>query len=93
MKVGNSTKTWYLYVVHCCDNTLYTGVTTDLKRRVNEHNTSSRGSRYTRTRRPVKLVYWKIFENRSNAQKAEYKFKQLTRKQKNEIINKNIHFS
>ena len=88
MKIDDSTQAWYLYVVHCYDNTLYTGITTNLKRRTNEHNTSLRGSKYTRTRRPVRLVYWKVFENRSRAQKAEYKFKKLTRQQKNEVISK-----
>ncbi len=78
---------WFLYVLRCDDGTLYTGVTTDIQRRLNEHNTSSRGAKYTKTRRPVKVVYWTGFKNRSAAQKAEYKFKQLTRKQKENIIN------
>ena len=85
MKVGD--RPWFLYVVHCSDGTLYTGVTTDISRRIREHNTGSRGAKYTRTRRPVELVYWVDFNNRSSAQKAEYKFKKLTRKQKDEIIN------
>jgi putative endonuclease len=84
MKVGD--RPWFLYVVHCSDGTLYTGVTTDISRRIREHNTGSRGAKYTRTRRPVELVYWVDFNNRSSAQKAEYKFKRLTRKQKNEVI-------
>lgn len=78
---------WYLYALHCSDGTYYTGVTTDLQRRLNEHNTSPRGAKYTKTRRPVKLVYSKYFIDRSSAQKAEYKFKRLTRKQKEKIIN------
>ena len=80
-------KPWYLYVVRCSDDTLYTGVTTDISRRVHEHNTTSKGAKYTRTWRPVELVYWIDFDNRSSAQKAEYKFKKLTRKQKDEVIN------
>jgi len=79
-------KPWFLYVIHCSDDTLYTGVTTDISRRIHEHNTSSKGAKYTRTRRPVELVYSVDFDNRSSAQKAEYKFKKLTRKQKNEVI-------
>ena len=78
---------WFLYVLQCSDGTYYTGVTTDMKRRLNEHNTSKRGAKYTKTRRPVKLVYLSGYESRSSAQKAEYKFKQLTRKQKEAIIN------
>ena len=77
---------WFLYVLRCSDNTLYTGVTTDLKRRLREHNTGKRGAKYTKARRPSHLVYYEEHENRSLAQKAEYKFKKLTREQKEKII-------
>ncbi len=80
-------KPWYLYVVRCRDGTLYTGVTTDISRRVREHNESKRGAKYTKTRRPVELVWSKEFNNRSEAQSAEYNFKKLFHKQKWEIIN------
>ena len=73
---------WYLYVVRCSDDTLYTGITTNLARRLNEHNTSKRGAKYTKTRRPINLVYYELYQSRSSAQKAEYEFKKLTRKQK-----------
>jgi len=79
-------KIWYLYVVRCSDDTLYTGITTDWGRRFKEHNTGKRGAKYTKTRRPVKLVYYELYQSRSNAQKAEYKFKQLTREQKEKKI-------
>ena len=79
-------KIWYLYVVRCSDDSLYTGITTDLARRLNEHNTSKRGAKYTKTRRPINLVYYELYESRSNAQKAEYKFKKLAREQKEKII-------
>tara|TARA_R110000824_G_scaffold357053_1_gene544365 strand:- start:295 stop:543 length:249 start_codon:yes stop_codon:yes gene_type:complete len=79
-------KIWYLYVVRCSDSTLYTGVTTDLKRRLNEHNTSNRGAKYTKARRPINLVYYELYQSRSNAQKAEHKFKKLTREQKERRI-------
>ena len=78
---------WYLYVVKCSDNTLYTGVTTDLDRRLTEHNTSLKGAKYTRKRRPVVLVYSKHYADRSQAQKAEYQFKRLSRKEKIKVIN------
>jgi len=87
---NNINKIWYFYVVQCSDNTLYAGVTTNINRRIQEHNTNNLGAKYTKTRRPVKLIYHKFFENRSTAQKAEYKFKKLTRKQKEKIINKNV---
>ena len=77
---------WFLYVLKCNDGTLYTGVTTNIQRRLKEHNTSSRGAKYTKARRPVEVIYWKSFKNQSSAQKAEYKFKQLTREQKEKMI-------
>jgi len=77
---------WHLYVVKCGDDTLYTGITTDITRRVNEHNASSRGAKYTKTRRPVTLVYSKAYPNKSLAMKAEYRFKQLTRVEKLNLI-------
>ena len=85
MNVGK--KAWFLYVLRCADDTFYTGTTTDITRRLNEHNTKKCGAKYTKTRRPVKLVFWLDFENRSKAQKAEYQFKKLTRAQKEKIIN------
>ena len=78
---------WFLYVLKCSDSTFYTGITTDINRRINEHNSSKKGAKYTRSRRPVELVYWIDFSNRSIAQKAEYRFKKLTHKQKKGIIN------
>jgi putative endonuclease len=84
-------KPWYLYVVQCSDGTLYTGVSTDIDRRVREHNGSKRGAKYTKTRRPVRLVWSKEFNNRSEAQSAEYNFKKLFHKQKWEIINEDSH--
>ena len=82
MKAGD----WFLYVLLCSDGSLYAGATTDIDRRVEEHNDSSRGAKYTKTRRPVELVYSERYENRSSAQKAECAFKKLTRKQKEKII-------
>ena len=79
-------KIWYLYVVRCGDDTLYTGITTDLARRLSEHNTSKRGAKYTKTRRPINLIYYELYQSRSNAQKAECKFKKLTREQKEKKI-------
>lgn len=78
---------YYLYILECADETLYTGITVDLERRIKEHNTSKLGAKYTHARRPVKLVYSKKFKNRSLASKAEYKLKKLTREQKTKLIN------
>lgn len=77
---------YHLYILKCADKTLYTGIATDLKRRVNEHNSSKLGARYTFSRRPVKLVYSKKFKNRSTASKEETRIKKLKRNKKLELI-------
>ena len=77
---------WYTYMVKCRDGTIYTGVTKDLTRRIREHNVSSRGAKYTKSRRPVTLIYHHQFESRSGAQKFEYKVKKMTRKQKLALV-------
>ena len=77
---------WFLYVVQCSDGTLYTGITTDIERRIREHNESKRGAKYTSRRRPVKLVYSVAYKDRSEAQREEYKFKRLKRTKKLKII-------
>ena len=73
---------YYVYILECVDGTLYTGITTDVARRVVEYNTSALGASYTRGRRPVKLLCAKEFSNRSAASKEEYRLKQFTREQK-----------
>jgi len=82
------TKSWFLYVVQCSDGTLYTGVTTDIERRIREHNGSKRGAKYTSSRRPVTLVYIKDCKDRMHALREEYAFKSLSRKEKLKIIQK-----
>ena len=66
-------KPWYLYVVLCNDSTLYTGITVDINRRINEHN-KGYGAKYTKGRGPVLLVHIRQYKNRSDASKAESKF-------------------
>ncbi len=78
---------WFVYILQCSDGTYYTGVTTDVERRLSEHNSSPKGAKYTKTRRPVELVFRALYEDRSSAQKAEYKFKKLARAQKEKLIN------
>ncbi len=79
---------YFVYIVKCSDNTFYTGITTDINRRVDEHNGKNKGAKYTKVRQPVKLVYTAEFSDRSSASKEEYKIKQMTHKQK-ETLNKN----
>ncbi len=77
---------YHLYILKCADGTLYTGITVNLDIRLKEHNSSKLGAKYTRSRRPVRLVYSKKFKNKSVALKAEYKIKLLTREQKLKLI-------
>ena len=77
---------YYLYILECADSTLYTWITLDLNRRVEEHNNSKLWARYTSARRPVKLVYSSSFINRSLASKEEYRIKNLIREKKIELI-------
>ena len=78
---------WFLYVVKCSDETYYTGISTDVERRVKEHNGSKKGAKYTSCRRPVSLLAFWEFENRSAATIAEHKFKKLNRPSKTKRIN------
>ena len=77
---------YFVYVVKCKDNSFYTGITTDVIRRINEHNKGTKGSKYTKGRRPVVLVYQEKCIDKSTALKREYQIKQLTRKQKLNLI-------
>lgn len=78
---------YYTYIIKCSDNTLYTGITTDRERRVEEHNGERPwGAKYTKTRQPVVLLYWEEFQNRSDASKREYEVKKLTRQKKLDLI-------
>ena len=69
---------WYTYIVRCSDNSLYTGVTTDLERRVDEHNSSDKGAKYTKGRGPFLLVYQDRCKDRSEATQKETAIKKLT---------------
>lgn len=79
---------YYIYILECSDTSLYTGITTDLERRLEEHNSSELWAKYTKSRRPVKLVYFEKRENRSLASKRENEIKKLSKIQKNELIKK-----
>lgn len=77
---------WYVYMLSCADGTLYTGITNDIGRRVDEHNHSIKSAKYTRARRPVTLAYNSEHENRSQALIEEARIKKLTRKEKELLI-------
>ena len=82
---SKNNKHFFVYLLRCSDDTLYCGWTTDLKRRLAAHN-SGKGAKYTRTRRPVELVYFEELENKSSAMKREYEIKQLSRAEKLRLI-------
>jgi putative endonuclease len=81
-----SAATWYIYILRCRDNSLYTGVTTDCARRLHEHNHTLRGAKYTRARRPVTLAYQEEATDRATAQRREAQIKRLSAAQKASLL-------
>lgn len=81
----------YTYIVECSDGTLYTGWTNNLEKRLEAHN-AGKGAKYTKTRRPVKLVYQEQFETKEEAMSREYYIKQLSRKEKMKLMKEKIDF-
>ncbi len=77
------------YILNCKDNTLYTGATNNLVKRLKEHNQSKKGARYTRIRRPVNLVYSEEYQTLKEARSREHAIKQLTRDEKLALISQN----
>ena len=77
----------YTYILKCSDETLYTGWTNDLEKRINAHN-AGKGAKYTKNRRPVELAYYEEFATKEEAMSREYAIKQLTRRKKEELIKK-----
>lgn len=78
---------YIVYLLRCSDGTFYTGVTTDMERRLAEHNTSQKGAAYTKARRPVQLAYQEPHPDRSSAQQREYVLRKLTHTQKQALAN------
>ena len=77
---------YFVYILECCDGSLYTGITTDIPKRLDEHNNSLKGAKYTKARRPVKLLYSETSINRSTASKREYEIKKLSRLKKLQLV-------
>ena len=80
-------QTWYLYILRCKDDTLYTGITTDVEKRLETHR-AGRGAKYTRGRTPLELVYRETCGTHSQALKREVEIKKLTRQEKQNLIGK-----
>lgn len=79
-----SNKNWYLYLVRCADDTIYTGISSDVQARIDKHN-SGRGAKYTSTRLPVRLIYSESQPNRISAMKREIEVKKWGRKRKENL--------
>jgi putative endonuclease len=79
---------WFVYILKCKDETLYTGITNDLGKRVSSHNKGT-GAKYTKTRLPVELVYSEEASDRSSASKREHQIKKLSKKEKINLVDNN----
>jgi putative endonuclease len=80
--------TYFVYLLQCADNSFYCGYTKDLNRRIKQHNSSDKGAKYTRAKRPVTLKYFEEFSTLNETLKREYKLKQLTHLQKKLLVKK-----
>lgn len=76
----------FVYMIRCSDETLYTGIAKDVNKRISDHNTSKVGAKYTKSRRPVKLVRKKKFKDRMIASKEEYRIKRIGKEKKEELV-------
>lgn len=82
MKTGKN----YVYIVECSDGSYYTGWTTNLDKRIKEHNEGDKGAKYTKARRPVTLVYYEEYNTKQEAMSREWHIKQLGRKEKEQLM-------
>jgi putative endonuclease len=81
---------WFVYMIEASDNSYYTGITTDVERRFGEHCSSVLGAKYFNGRSPVKVIYQESDHSRSSASKREYEIKQLSRRQKELLVEGNV---
>jgi putative endonuclease len=77
---------YYTYIVECADKSLYTGCTNDLESRISQHNNAKNGARYTKIRRPVKLIYFEKFKTLAEGRHREAEIKRLRREEKLKLI-------
>jgi putative endonuclease len=82
-----TSNTWQVYLLRCNDNSLYAGITTDIQRRLKQHNNSKLGAKYTRARRPVEIAYVENASDRSTASKREYYIRTMTKMKKEQLVN------
>jgi putative endonuclease len=85
--VSSAKPAWTVYILRCADGSLYTGITRDVERRLEEHNSNGLlAAHYTRARRPVALVYQEPAATRSAAAQREYRIKQMSRSEKEKLV-------
>ncbi len=77
---------WYIYIVRCSDDSLYTGITKNIERRIDEHNNGKESAAYTRARRPVELVYQESYKTRSDVTRREIEIKRLSKEEKELMV-------
>ncbi len=78
---------YFVYILRCSDDSLYTGITRDLDRRIDEHNRDDQlGAAYTRSRRPVNLVYHEVLPTRSDASRREHQIRQMSKQEKEDLL-------
>lgn len=82
----NDLYSWHTYIVQCSDGTLYTGIAKNVAKRVEAHNSGGNGAKYTRSRRPVRLVYQEVFHSRAEAARREYQLKKMAPGAKRKLI-------
>ena len=86
---ADAIKPWFIYILRCADNSLYTGIALDVNKRLDQHNgVNKNGAKYTKARRPVELVYQETSKTRSEACKREHAIKSLNKSDKELLINK-----
>lgn len=78
--------TWFVYLLRCNDNSLYAGITTDIERRLHQHNHTKLGAKYTRAKRPVTLAFIESATDKSSASKREYQLRKLTKTSKEQLV-------
>ena len=86
MTATTTSTSWFVYLLRCSDDSLYAGITTDIQRRLHEHNNTKLGAKYTRARRPVTLAFMESSTDKSAASKREYQLRKLTKAAKESLV-------
>jgi putative endonuclease len=81
---------WFVYVLRCKDNSLYTGITTDVERRFQEHKSEKTGAKYTKSKKPVEIAYTEKFDSRSDAASREFAIKRLSKIDKEKLVSQKL---